>query len=141
MIYSSWDIEQNILKLVILDHFLPFYPTKNQTKQTNVVRNKQKCSDNDEMRHSQSVINDLPLCYYDVVKIVGGNDRYFAIIIEEGEDLKNLEQNVDIEINYLKKFFGQWAVVLRDLDSRLIANLKKMSASVDSKSQYTIANI
>ena len=26
MIYSSWDIEQNILKLVILGHFLPFYP-------------------------------------------------------------------------------------------------------------------
>ena len=26
MIYSSWDKEQNILKLVILGHFLPFYP-------------------------------------------------------------------------------------------------------------------
>ena len=25
---SSWDIEQNILKLVILGHFLPFYPSK-----------------------------------------------------------------------------------------------------------------
>ena len=33
MIYSSWDIEQNKLKLVILGHFLPFIPlktTKNQ---------------------------------------------------------------------------------------------------------------
>ena len=28
MIYSSWDIEQNILKLVILGHILPFYPLK-----------------------------------------------------------------------------------------------------------------
>ena len=28
IIYSSWDIEQNILKLVILGHFLPFYPLK-----------------------------------------------------------------------------------------------------------------
>ena len=27
-IYNTWDMEQNILKLVILDHFLPFYPTK-----------------------------------------------------------------------------------------------------------------
>ena len=27
-IYSSWDIEQNKLKLVILDHFLPFIPLK-----------------------------------------------------------------------------------------------------------------
>ena len=26
IIYSSWDIEQNILKSVILGHFLPFYP-------------------------------------------------------------------------------------------------------------------
>ena len=28
MIYNSWDIEQTILKLVILGHFLPFYPLK-----------------------------------------------------------------------------------------------------------------
>ena len=28
MIYSSWDIEQNKLKLVILGHFLPFIPLK-----------------------------------------------------------------------------------------------------------------
>ena len=31
IIYSSWDIEQSILKLVILGHFLPFYtPLKAQ---------------------------------------------------------------------------------------------------------------
>ena len=29
MIYSSWDIEQKILKLVILGHLLPFNPHKN----------------------------------------------------------------------------------------------------------------
>ena len=28
MIYSSWDIEQNILKLVILGHFFPFHSLK-----------------------------------------------------------------------------------------------------------------
>ena len=28
MIYSSWDIEQNRLKLVILSHFFPFDPPK-----------------------------------------------------------------------------------------------------------------
>ena len=28
MIYSPWDIEQKILKLVILGHFLPFYRLK-----------------------------------------------------------------------------------------------------------------
>ena len=29
MVYSTWAIEQNILKSVILGHFLPFYPPKN----------------------------------------------------------------------------------------------------------------
>ena len=33
MIYSSWDIEQNILILVILGHLLPFYPHKNPKNQ------------------------------------------------------------------------------------------------------------
>ena len=33
MIYSSWDIEQNILKLAILGHFLSFYPPKNPKNQ------------------------------------------------------------------------------------------------------------
>ena len=33
MIYSSWDIEQNILKLVTFGHFLPFYPPKNPQNQ------------------------------------------------------------------------------------------------------------
>ena len=33
MIYSSWDIEQNKLKLLILGHFLPFYPPKNLKNQ------------------------------------------------------------------------------------------------------------
>ena len=33
MIYSFWEIKQNILKLVILGHFLPFYPPKNPKNQ------------------------------------------------------------------------------------------------------------
>ena len=33
VIYSSWDIEENIMKLVILGHFLPFYPHKNPKRQ------------------------------------------------------------------------------------------------------------
>ena len=109
---------------------------------TNIERNKQKCSDNDEMRHSQSVINNLPLCCHDVVKIIRGNyNRYFAVVIEEGENLKNSEQNVEIEINYLRKSFGKWVVALRDLDSKLIADLKKVILSVDSKCQYTIEDM
>ena len=106
------------------------------------MRNKCKRSDNDEMRHSQSVINDLPLCYHDVVIIVRGNyHRYFEIITEEGENMKNLEQKDEIELNHLKKLFGKWVVTPRYLDSRLIAGLKKVTASVDSRCQYTITDV
>ena len=41
MIYSSWDIEQNILKLVILGHFLPFIPLK--TPKINILKNEKIC--------------------------------------------------------------------------------------------------
>ena len=41
MIYNSWDIEQNILKLVILGHFLPFYPPENPKNQ--VLNNEKIC--------------------------------------------------------------------------------------------------
>ena len=32
-IYSSWDIERDRLKLIIFNHFLPFYPSKTKKKQ------------------------------------------------------------------------------------------------------------
>ena len=41
MIYSSWDIEQNKLKLVILGHFLPFIPLK--TPKIKILINEKIC--------------------------------------------------------------------------------------------------
>ena len=41
MIYRSWDIEQNMLKLVTLDHFLPFNPLK--TPKTKLLKNEKIC--------------------------------------------------------------------------------------------------
>ena len=41
MIYSSWNIEQNILKLVILAHFLPFCPLKNP--KIRILKNERIC--------------------------------------------------------------------------------------------------
>ena len=77
----------------------PAYHKMGVKADINTARNNHKHSDNDEMWHSQSVINDSPLCYHDVVKIMRGNYHiYFAIINEEGENLKNLEQNDEIEI-------------------------------------------
>ena len=108
----------------------------------NIEGNKHKHSNNDVMWHSQSVINELPFCYHDVVKIIRGNYHiYFAIITVEGENLKNLEQNDEIEINNLKKSFSRWVVTPCDLDSRLIADLKKVTASVDLRCQYTITDV
>ena len=43
MIYSSWDIEQNILKLVILGYLLPFYPHK--TPKIKILENKKFAGD------------------------------------------------------------------------------------------------
>ena len=45
MIYSSWDIEQHILKLVILTYFFPFYPPKNPKNQ-NFEKRKKAHGDN-----------------------------------------------------------------------------------------------
>ena len=41
IIYSSWDIEQNVLKLIILGHFLPFYPLK--TPKIKILKNEKIC--------------------------------------------------------------------------------------------------
>ena len=41
MIYSPSDIEQNILKLVILGHFFPF--TTSKTSKTKILKNEKIC--------------------------------------------------------------------------------------------------
>ena len=41
MIYRSWDIEQNVLKLVILGHFLPLTPVK--TPKIKTFKNEKIC--------------------------------------------------------------------------------------------------
>ena len=56
----------------------------------------------------------------------------FCIISEEGEYHKNGEQNDKIEINYLQKSFGKWVVAL-SLDFKLIADLKKVTVSLESR--------
>ena len=52
MIYSSWDIECDRLKLVIMSHFLPFVPpsTKNP-KKSEFWKNERKCWRYDHFTH------------------------------------------------------------------------------------------
>ena len=45
MIYNSWDIECDRLKLVIVDHFLPFYPTPKNCKNKNCEKIKNMAGD------------------------------------------------------------------------------------------------
>ena len=79
-----------------------------------------------------------PLCYHDVVKIVKGNFLgYYAIITELG-DLSKLNDDDEVEINYLKKSFGKWAVVNNNLDSRIICELTYIDSTIDGRSRYTI---
>ena len=79
-----------------------------------------------------------PLCYHDVVKIVYGNFLgYYAIITELG-DLGKLNNDDEVEINYLRKSFGKWAVISNDLDSRMICKLTYIDLTMDGRSRYTI---
>ena len=78
------------------------------------------------------------LSYHDVVKVVKGDFLgYFAIVTETG-DLSNLSSDDEIEINYLKKSYGKWVVVDKDLDSIMIGDLEFKEAEVDGRSRYTI---
>ena len=78
-----------------------------------------------------------PLCYHDVVKMVKGNFLgYYAIITALG-DLSKLNDDDEVEINYLKKSFGKWAVVNNDLDSRT-CELTYIDSTIDGRSRYTI---
>ena len=73
MIYSSWDIEQNILKLVILDHFLPFHPTKNPKNQTFEKRKKLL-----EMSLFDTCVPKITIIWCTVPEILSETDRIFC---------------------------------------------------------------
>ena len=79
-----------------------------------------------------------PLCYHDVVKIVKGNFLgYYAIITELG-DLSKLNDDDEVEMNYLRKSFGKWAVVNNDLDSRIICELTYIDSTINGRSRYIV---
>ena len=65
-----------------------------------------------------------PLNYHDVVKVVKGKYLgYYAIITQLG-DFGNLDDEDEVEINYLKKSFEKSVIVEKDLDSRMICELE-----------------
>ena len=50
-----------------------------------------------------------------------------------------LNDNDEVEINYLKKSFGKWIIVDKDLDSRIICKFEHVHAEIDGTSRYSIA--
>ena len=60
MIYSSWDIERERLKLVILGHFLPFYPSNDPENQN--FQKMKKMSGNIILLH-MCIINEDHMMY------------------------------------------------------------------------------
>ena len=73
MIYSSWDIEHDIMKLVILDHFLPFYSPKN-TKNQNLKNEKICC----RYHHFAQVYLKFTILWCTVPVIRSETDRIFC---------------------------------------------------------------
>ena len=73
MIYSSWDIEQNILKLVILGHFLPFYHPKNPKNQ-----NFEKWKNLLEISSFYTFVPKITIIWFRVPEIQSETDRIFC---------------------------------------------------------------
>ena len=71
MIYSSWDIEQNILKIVILGHFLPFYSLK--TPKIKILRNQKIC-----WRYHFTCVPNITIIWCMVPEIRSATDRIFC---------------------------------------------------------------
>ena len=94
------------------------------------------CNRVDQKNKKASILK--PLSYHDVVKVINGAFLgYYAIVTEVG-DLSQLDDDDEIEINYLKKSYGKWVINKNDLDSRMLSDLAFTNSTVDGRSRYTI---
>ena len=99
--------------------------------------NQHKCSDN-EMQHSVSYSFAI------MIHLISLEVSMTDISQLSPKKVKTSwiwEKNDKIQINYLKISFGKWVAALRDLNSRLTADLKKVTASVESGCRYTITDM
>ena len=60
----------------------------------------------------------------------------FYVIITELGDLTELDED-EVDINYLKSY-GHWVIIEKDLDSRIICELKYVETAIDNRSCFTI---
>ena len=61
--------------------------------------------------------------------------RFYAIITELG-DLNELDEG-EVDINYLKSY-GKWFIIEKDLDYRMICELKYVEAAIEYRCRFTI---
>ena len=67
-----------------------------------------------------------------------GNYLGFYAIITELGDLSKRDEEDEVQINYLKKSYGKWVIGEKDLDSRMICELKYVEGAIDRRSHFTI---
>ena len=89
--YSSWYVEQNILKLANLDHLLPFYPHKNP--KIKILKNEKNCCSNHHFTHvyQKSQPYDVQLLRYRV------RQEEFSVILGHFLPFQPAFQNLKIK--------------------------------------------
>ena len=110
VIYSNWDIEQNILKLVILGHFLRLYPLKTKKNQ-NFEKWKNFLDDLTHVyQNSQSHVHHKWRLYD--IRFLKYKVRQTEIFIVLGHLGQNTQQDIIIlhifTINYNLMMYGSW---------------------------------
>ena len=61
--------------------------------------------------------------------------RFYSIITELC-DLSELDED-EVDINYLKSY-GKWVIIEKDLDSRMICELKYVKTAIGDRSRFTL---
>jgi len=64
---------------------------------------------------------------------------FYGIITELG-NLDEIDEEGEVEINYLKKIYVRGVTIEKYLDSRMICELKYIEAAIDGRSSLTIRN-
>ena len=64
-----------------------------------------------------TLTKDTKFSYHDVVKVVRGNFIGFHAFVTETSDTNRMNELDELEINYLKRSFGKWAVNENNLRS------------------------
>ena len=69
-----------------------------------------------------------------LLKLLEKTLLFFYAIVTKTSDINRMNELDELEINYLKRSFGEWVVNEKNLDSRKIMDLIPVRAHVDGRS-------